>query len=196
MSAIESNVAGRRIWHFAGCALDERELQLRVRGRLVGLERKPAQLLLHLLKHAGERVSKSALLDAIWPDRFVSEASLTKAMALLRGALGPAAAGAIRTEHGYGYRLVARVRVEVDAPDPAIQELVSMTAEQIERRYQDQPARAGELHRLLGSLCLRLGLHRQARHAMERADVLSAQATGAGAVAAPVRAAAQEFATG
>jgi non-specific serine/threonine protein kinase len=102
-------------WRFGEACLDEASLQLTVAGRAVELERRPLQLLALLLAHAGEIVTKDEILEALWPGREVSEASLTTCMTRLRQALGEAGHAAIRTVHGYGYRFVAPVIVEAIA---------------------------------------------------------------------------------
>ena len=52
-----------------------------VRGdTVVPLTPKLLDLLLHLLDHAGELVTKEALLDAIWPDANVTDNALTQAI--------------------------------------------------------------------------------------------------------------------
>lgn len=103
--------AGGRVWTFADCVLDERSLELKVAGLVVDLDRKPMEVLLHLLRHAGEVVTKDELAEAVWPGRIVTDSNLTKTVAVVRAALGEAGQVAIRTVHGYGYRLVAPVSV-------------------------------------------------------------------------------------
>ena len=103
--------AARRLWRFAGSSFDEASLVLTVNNRAVDLERRPLQLLALLLTHAGEIVTKDEILDALWPGREVTEASLTNCMARLRQGLGDAGHTAIRTVHGYGYRFAAPVTV-------------------------------------------------------------------------------------
>lgn len=107
-------------WHFSGCMLDESSLRLSVAGSVVELERKPLEVLRYLLRHAGEVVTKDEVLEAVWPGRILSDTVLAKAISRLREVLGEAGAPAIKTVHGYGYRLVAEVRVEQQAaPRPA-----------------------------------------------------------------------------
>lgn len=116
--AAESPLAARR-WTFAAAVLDERALTLRVHGEAVELERKPLEVLLHLLHHAGEVVTKDELLASVWPGRVLSDSALTSCMHKLREALRDDAQEIIRTQHGYGYRLVAPVKVEVSAAPAA-----------------------------------------------------------------------------
>ncbi|MBA4285526.1 MAG: hypothetical protein C0434_08355 [Xanthomonadaceae bacterium] len=117
--APETPIPARRrdlIYRFADCQLDSRSLELSVRGALSRLEPKPLELLLFLLRHPGEVVTKDELQDGVWPGRILSESVLTKAVARLRQALGDEQQTIIRTVHGYGYRLLAPVTVEVASP--------------------------------------------------------------------------------
>jgi non-specific serine/threonine protein kinase len=109
-------------WRFAGACFDEASLLLTVDGQAVELERRPLQLLGLLLTHAGEIVTKDEILEALWPGREVSEASVTTCMARLRQGLGEARNSVIRTVHGYGYRFAAPVTVEATSSAPAAAE--------------------------------------------------------------------------
>ncbi|MGQ3057798.1 MAG: winged helix-turn-helix domain-containing protein [Nevskia sp.] len=61
------------IWRFANAVSNGRTLELRVRGALVQLERKPVEL----LRNANEVVPRDELLKAVWPGRIATEASLS-----------------------------------------------------------------------------------------------------------------------
>jgi DNA-binding winged helix-turn-helix (wHTH) protein len=108
-----------RVWSFAGCVLDERSLELKVQNQVADLDRKPLEVLIHLLRHAGEVVTKDELAEAVWPGRIITDSNLTKTMAVLRAALGDGEATVIKTVHGYGYRLMAPVSVQAIASEPA-----------------------------------------------------------------------------
>ena len=95
-----------RVWLFGRVRFDEAALALERDGARVELERRPQELLRHLLLHAGEVVTKDELLTALWPDRIVTESSLTKCVARLRQALGDDEQNVIRTVHGYGYQFI------------------------------------------------------------------------------------------
>ena len=95
-------------WRFGAVVLDEQLAELRVAAARVELDRSSYDVLLALLRHAGEVVTKDELLEAGWPGRVVSENSLAKAVSRLRQALG-ADGEALRSVHGYGYRLAAAV---------------------------------------------------------------------------------------
>jgi DNA-binding winged helix-turn-helix (wHTH) protein len=108
---------GRR-WRFASAVFDEATWSLTVDGRPAPIEGKPLELLHELLLHAGELVSKDELLEAVWRNVSVVEASLPTAVLKLRRALqddggGPAI---IETAPRIGYRLAAAVEVEFTAP--------------------------------------------------------------------------------
>lgn len=87
--------------------------RLERQGELVPLNSRASELLLLLLRRAGELVTKDDLLSAVWGDRIVAENNLTVHMAALRRALrdGGDVESHIRTEHGRGYRLVTPVDV-------------------------------------------------------------------------------------
>jgi len=105
-----------RVWRFGNAAFDEQALTLSLAGAEVDLERRPLELLWLLLEHAGEVVTKDEILDALWPDRDISEASLTKCVARLRNALSDDDHTIVRTAHGFGYRFAASVTVQDVAP--------------------------------------------------------------------------------
>lgn len=100
------------IWRFGQAEFDERALELSVGGTPVELERKPLEVLRHLLWHAGEVVTRDELLDAVWPGRVLTESVITKCISRLREVLGDTDQEIIKTAHGYGYRLVAEVSVK------------------------------------------------------------------------------------
>jgi serine/threonine protein kinase/DNA-binding winged helix-turn-helix (wHTH) protein len=98
-----------RLWHFAGCELDELRLELSVNGKPVGLELKPLEVLLHLLRHPGEVATKEELLEAVWPGLMVVDGSLATAVSKLRRALGDEDSSIVLTVPRVGYRLAVPV---------------------------------------------------------------------------------------
>jgi DNA-binding winged helix-turn-helix (wHTH) protein/TolB-like protein len=105
-----------RSWRFAGCEFEELSLQLRINGQPAELELKPLEVLQQLLLHAGEVVSKEALLDSVWPGLNVVDGSLATAVSKLRKALGE---NVILTVPRVGYRLAVPVQAtNVSAPAP------------------------------------------------------------------------------
>jgi eukaryotic-like serine/threonine-protein kinase len=107
-----------RIWRAGDIEFDESRRQLKVGGIPIELEARPRELFLLLLSHAGEVVTKEEILETVWPGRIVTDASLTKCVARLRQVLGDLDHALIVTAHGYGYRLVADVRVEMRSEPP------------------------------------------------------------------------------
>lgn len=100
------------LWHFGRAEFDEGTFELRVDGRVLEVERKPLEVLLCLLRHGNEIVSKEKILETVWPGRIVTESVLTKCVAKLRDALKDERQTLIRTQHRVGYRLTVPVRVE------------------------------------------------------------------------------------
>src|SRR5215467_9130201 len=99
-----------RIWKFADCELDERRRQLSVRGNVVELESKPLEVLIQLLHHAGEVVTKEELLESVWPGTMVVDGSLATAVSKLRKALNDDDQVLVLTVPRIGYRLAASVQ--------------------------------------------------------------------------------------
>lgn len=86
-------------------------------GAAIALTGKAFDVLLHLVEHAGQLVSKDQLLAQVWAGRVVDENNLTQAISTLRKALGTGAGDHryILTEARRGYRFVAELRDD-DAP--------------------------------------------------------------------------------
>ncbi len=103
----------RRIWRFAGCELDEGHWRLTVLGAPVQLELKPLELLLEFLRRPEEVLTKDELLETVWPGTLVVEGSLTTAISKLRQVLNRADPMLLVTVPRIGYRLAAKVDVEV-----------------------------------------------------------------------------------
>ena len=98
-----------RLWRFADYELDELGRELRVKGKPIELESKPLDILLQLLLHAGEVVTKEELLESVWPDVMVVDGSLATAVSKLRKAMGDEDHPAIVTVPRVGYRLAVPV---------------------------------------------------------------------------------------
>src|SRR3979411_2459293 len=98
-----------RLWRFADYEFDELGRELRVKGRAVELESKPLDILLQLLLHAGEVVTKEELLEAVWPDVVVVDGSFGTADSKLRKAMGDDDHPVIVTVPRVGYRLAVPV---------------------------------------------------------------------------------------
>ena len=81
------------------------------------LEPKVMDVLVFLARHAGSVRSKEEIIEAVWARKFISETTLTRAVAELRRVLGDDAQAPrfIETIAKRGYRLVAPVEW-IDAP--------------------------------------------------------------------------------
>src|SRR6202162_5357018 len=98
-----------RLWRFADYEFDELGRELRVKGKSVELEAKPMDVLLQLLLHAGEVVTKEELLESVWPDVMVVDGLLATAVSKLRQAMGDEDHPVIVTVPRVGYRLAVPV---------------------------------------------------------------------------------------
>src|SRR5580658_1338830 len=118
-----------RLWRFADYEFDELARELRVRGAPVELESKPLDILLQLLLHAGEVVTKEELLESVWPDVTVVDGSLATAVSKLRKAMGDEEHPAIVTVPRVGYRLAVPVycKTVAAAPGPRLEFKVGET---------------------------------------------------------------------
>jgi DNA-binding winged helix-turn-helix (wHTH) protein/Flp pilus assembly protein TadD len=77
------------------------------------------ETLLALLRAGGRVIRKDDLVRAVWPDQFVTDASLTKAISELRSTLASFDGNNyIRTVTGIGYRFCRDVEVLLTAGDP------------------------------------------------------------------------------
>jgi len=99
-----------RLWRFADCELDEFRRELRMRGTVAELESKPLEVLIQLLHHAGEVVTKEELLESVWPGTAVVDGSLATAVSKLRKAIGDEEQLTILTVPRIGYRLAVPVQ--------------------------------------------------------------------------------------
>jgi DNA-binding winged helix-turn-helix (wHTH) protein len=98
-------------WHFERYRLDPHDARLWRGDQAVALTLKAFGVLHYLVTHAGQLVTKEALLDAVWPKTAVSDAALRVVISELRKALGDAAHAPqfIATVQRLGYRFLAPV---------------------------------------------------------------------------------------
>ena len=113
-----------RQYRFHEFSVDPAQRRLtRVGGEPVELSPRHFDALLHFVEHAGELLTKDALLTALWPGLVVEENSLSQTISALRRALGDEAQNSrcIQTVPRRGFRFVAPVTVvELAAADHAI----------------------------------------------------------------------------
>lgn len=94
------------------------------------LSSKAMAVLIELVRHAGNTVTRDRFLDVVWKGRCTTPDVLTQAIKELRRALDEAgAATAIETIPKVGYRLVAPVQiVETDKPAPLVADAIAPAA--------------------------------------------------------------------
>ena len=131
----------KRLFRFGVFEADPASGELRKQGRRVQLQGQPFDVLVMLLEHPGEVVSRTQIQQRLWPDgTFVDfDHSLNTAMNKIRDVLGDSASSPrfIETLARRGYRFIAPVSADTDlapAPDqaktPAITSVKSDFSEQ------------------------------------------------------------------
>ena len=111
----------KQLFEFGPFRVDpEKELLLRG-AETVPLTPKTFQILLVLVRHSKEVVTKDDLMKMVWPDTFVEEANLSRNIFLLRKALGetPQDHQYVVTVPGRGYRFAENVKL-VPSPELSV----------------------------------------------------------------------------
>jgi DNA-binding winged helix-turn-helix (wHTH) protein/tetratricopeptide (TPR) repeat protein len=105
------------VYEFGPFQLDAERLLLCDRNEPVALGPKVVETLLALIEHPGEVLTKSALLDRIWPEGYVDEANLAQNVYVLRKTLRSRwDQETIETIPRRGYRFTAPVARHEDVP--------------------------------------------------------------------------------
>jgi eukaryotic-like serine/threonine-protein kinase len=101
------------LYEFGPFRVDPAKETLVKAGVAVPLTPKTFQILLVLVRHGKEIVTKDDLMKTVWPDTFVEEANLSRNIFMLRKALGETAQDHryIVTVPGRGYRLAENVHL-------------------------------------------------------------------------------------
>lgn len=129
------NKVGKELYEFGPFRVDaEREILFRA-GEPVALPPKTFQVLLVLIRHNQEIVTKDDLMKEVWPETFVEEANLSRNVFLLRKALGesPQDHRYVLTVPGRGYRLAESVRL---VPDGAMS-IVSASQSKVQIQVEE-----------------------------------------------------------
>src|SRR5215468_6818946 len=106
--------------------LDTQRYELHRAGTRLHLRPKAFQVLAYLLAHRDRVVPKAELLEHVWPQQFIGDATLNSCIMAIRKALGDSGRTPrfLHTLHGRGYRFVAAVEVRehlsVDAAPHAL----------------------------------------------------------------------------
>jgi eukaryotic-like serine/threonine-protein kinase len=101
------------LYEFGPFRVDPARETLLKEGVAVPLTPKTFQILLVLVRHGKEIVTKDDLMKTVWPDTFVEEANLSRNIFMLRKALGETAQDHryVVTVPGRGYRLAENVHL-------------------------------------------------------------------------------------
>ncbi len=107
-------------WEFGEYRLDPERFELLRKGMVVHAEPQVLALIIHLVRHHDRMVGKDEIARVIWPDRIVTDASISSRIRSARKALGDDGErqAVIRTIHGKGFRFVAEI-TETLAARPA-----------------------------------------------------------------------------
>jgi len=99
----------RREYSFARFTLDLESGFLRRDGAEVTLSPKAFEVLAYLVEHHGRLVTKTALIEAVWPDTAITDNSLAQRLLEIRRALNDESQQLIRTVPRRGYLFTAQV---------------------------------------------------------------------------------------
>ncbi len=88
----------------------------------INVEPKAFAVLLELLAHPGQLLSRDDLLDAVWGHSYVTPSTLSRVIAQLRRAMADDSSQPryIQTVHGLGYRFIATLNGQPSEPAPAL----------------------------------------------------------------------------
>ncbi|HZH33414.1 MAG TPA: winged helix-turn-helix domain-containing protein [Pyrinomonadaceae bacterium] len=112
-----------RFYYFGGFRIDVKNRLLWREGKQVSLTIKEFELLLALVENAGQVVGKDELLEKVWKDTFVEEATLTRNISWLRKKLEAENKNGdkfIETLPKRGYRFLPEVTANNDDADAVI----------------------------------------------------------------------------
>lgn len=113
-------------WKFGSFELDEEARELRLRGREIVVEPLVFDVMVDLVRHRDRVVTKEELLERVWPDALVTDASLQRVVSLARSALrNGGMEDAIKTFPRRGYRFSVDVAENASA---ALQSTTDATA--------------------------------------------------------------------
>ncbi len=107
------------LYEFGACTLDTEKRLLIRGGQPITLAPKTFELLVVLVKSGGRALSKTELMQSLWPDTFVEEGNLSFQISTLRKALGEDGPKWIETVPKHGYRFAGTaVASAQDRPAP------------------------------------------------------------------------------
>lgn len=103
------------IYRFAGLELDTSRFQVRRAGKVLAVQPQVFDVLLYLVAHHDRIVTKEELLDKVWNQRFVSEATLSSRIKAVRQLIGDTGKEQVllQTLRHRGFRYVGPVEAEL-----------------------------------------------------------------------------------
>src|SRR5438105_12836762 len=131
------------IYAFGECVLDTQFHVLTRAGAPVHLRAKAFHLLVYLVEQRDRVVTKDELCAQVWPEQFISDATLGSTLRTVRQAIGDRGEdqGLIQTVYGYGYRWVAPVTVGAATPAaPAAEAAPAFGATEQRTPVSEQPS--------------------------------------------------------
>jgi Tol biopolymer transport system component/DNA-binding winged helix-turn-helix (wHTH) protein len=157
VQAVDTRVEGTQHWRFGVFEVNAHRSEIRRGGTSVKLREQSFRILILLLEHAGEIVTREELRQSLWPsDTYVDfDHSLNTAIMKLRDALGDSADKPlyIETIPKRGYRFIAPLSPAGDASTGAAKadrdSVTPLAAAAVE-----QPARRHLVGYVVGALCL------------------------------------------
>ena len=140
----------RETLEFGAFRIDSERRSLRHGEDIVPLTPKELEVLVFLVEHSGEVVQKNQLLDAVWPDVFVEEATLARNISWLRKKLADYEDGddLIETVPKRGYRFAGGLINEAESENLLIveeetvrqfelEENISLTSSELLEAYRE-----------------------------------------------------------
>ncbi len=125
------------IYCFGDCALDTQLFTVRRAGQTHRMRPKVFHVLSYLIAHRDRVVEKHELAEQVWPDHFISDATLESTIRAARRTLGDNGREQrlIETLYGQGYRFVAQIDQVIDtgttAPQPTSDDVQSSTRQEV-----------------------------------------------------------------
>ena len=165
MGTTEEFLTQERIM-IGGCELDVPSGRITSGDRVTRLDPKSVDVLMYLVKHQNQLVSKEQLIEVVWQDRFITDAQVSKRITEIRQALGDVDTPRrfIETLPKRGYRLVCDVQLPVEqTPEIVSQETTDTTD-------KSSPLYLGLLVGFALLAALGLGLIYQSNKTNEEAD--------------------------
>lgn len=108
------------VYHFGDCELDLLRQELRRDGRRIHTRAKVFAALRFLLINRERMISREEIMDAVWPDVAVSDATLSSCIRSVRQAIGDSGRtpALVQTVRGQGFRFVGSVHEQLSGSAP------------------------------------------------------------------------------